>query len=33
MEKIIDILHSGGYACVIGNGAELRTYTHRCIAY
>lgn len=28
MEKIIDLLHSGGYSCVIGNGTEIRTFTN-----
>ena len=32
MEKIIDLLHSGGYSCVIGNGAEIRTFTQRGVA-
>ena len=32
MEKIIDLLHSGGYSCVIGNGTEIRTFTQRGVA-
>ena len=32
MEKIIDLLHSGGYSCVIGNGAEIRTFTQLGVA-
>ena len=32
MEKIIDLLHSGGYSCVIRNGTEIRTFTQRGVA-
>lgn len=32
MENIIDLLHSGGYSCVIQNGTEIRTFTQRGVA-
>ena len=28
MESIIDILHKGGYSCVMKNREEVRTFTH-----
>ena len=31
MEELINLLHSGGYSCVIANGDNIRTsvsYTH-----
>ena len=32
MENIISLLHSGGYSCVISNGADVRTFTRRGVA-
>lgn len=32
MESIIDILHTGGYSCVIKNQTEIRTFTQRGVA-
>lgn len=32
MEDIINLLHSGGYSCVIRNGTEIRTFTQRGVA-
>lgn len=32
MEELIDILHSGGYSCVIANGDKIRTFTQRGVA-
>ena len=29
MESIIDILHKGGYSCVMKNREEVRTFTQR----
>lgn len=32
MESIIDILHKGGYSCVMKNREEVRTFTQRGVA-
>ena len=32
MESIIDILHKGGYSCVMKNREEVRTFTQRRVA-
>lgn len=32
MEKLINLLHSGGYSCVIANGNNIRTFTQRGVA-
>lgn len=32
MEDIIDLLHSGGYSCVIFNQGQTRTFTQRGVA-
>ncbi len=32
MEKIIEILHTGDYSCVIKNQMEVRTFTQRGVA-
>lgn len=32
MESIIDILHTGGYSCVLKNQTEIRTFTQRGVA-
>lgn len=32
MESIIDILHKGGYSCVMKNWEEVRTFTQRGVA-
>ena len=28
MEELINLLHSGGYSCVIANGDNIRTFTN-----
>ena len=32
MEELINLLHSGGYSCVIANGDNIRTFTQRGVA-
>ncbi|WP_279105121.1 DUF1893 domain-containing protein [Bacteroides acidifaciens] len=32
MEELIDLLHSGGYSCVIANKGKVRTFTQRGVA-
>lgn len=32
MEELINLLHSGGYSCVIANGEVHRTFTQRGVA-
>lgn len=32
MENIIDILHTGGYSCVLRNQSDIRTFTQRGVA-
>ncbi len=32
MEELIQLLHDGGYSCVIRNGKETRTFTRRGVA-
>ena len=32
MENIIDILHKGGFSCVMKNREEIRTFTQRGVA-
>lgn len=32
MEKLISLLHAGGYSCVIANGDNIRTFTQRGVA-
>lgn len=32
MKEIIDLLHRGGYSCVIRNDGEIRTFTQRGVA-
>lgn len=32
MKNLVDILHTGGYSCVIKNREEVRTYTQRGVA-
>lgn len=32
MEELIDLLHSGGYSCVIANKGKVRTLTQRGVA-
>lgn len=32
MEELIDLLHSGGYSCVIANKGKIRTFTQRGVA-
>lgn len=32
METIIDLLHTGGYSCVIMNPAGIHTFTQRGVA-
>lgn len=31
MESIIDILHKGGYSCVMKNREEVRTFKRICM--
>ena len=33
MEELINLLHSGGYSCVIANGDNIRTFTQRGVVY
>lgn len=32
MKELIDMLHAGGYSCVIANGDRIRTFTQRGVA-
>ena len=32
MEKLINLLHTGGYSCTIANGGKIRTFTQRGLA-
>ena len=32
MEKLINLLHTGGYSCTIANGGKIRTFTQRGVA-
>lgn len=32
MEELINLLHSGGYSCVIANNGKVRTFTQRGVA-
>lgn len=32
MEELINLLHSGGYSCVIANKGKVRTFTQRGVA-
>ena len=32
MKELIDMLHAGGYSCVIANGDRIRTFTRRGVA-
>ncbi len=32
IEPLIELLHKGGYSCVIGRGEEVRTFTGRGVA-
>ena len=32
MKELIDMLHAGGYSCVIANGDRTRTFTRRGVA-
>lgn len=32
MEDIIELLHTGGYSCVIKKNTEIRTFTQRGVA-
>ncbi len=32
MKRLIQLLHNGGYSCVIRNGEETRTFTRRGVA-
>lgn len=32
MEELINLLHSGGYSCVIANRDNIRTFTQRGVA-
>lgn len=32
MKELVDLLHEGGYSCVIRNGADLQTFTQRGVA-
>ena len=32
MEKLINLLHTGGYSCIIANGGKIRTFTQRGVA-
>ena len=32
MEELIDLLHSGGYSCVIANKGKVRTFNQRGVA-
>ncbi|MDR0348389.1 MAG: DUF1893 domain-containing protein [Tannerella sp.] len=32
MNNMIELLHTGGYSCVISNGNEIRTFTKRGVA-
>lgn len=32
MEELVDLLHRGGYSCVIRNDSEQRTFTQRGVA-
>ena len=32
MEELINLLHSGGYSCVIANGDNIRNFTNRGLA-
>lgn len=32
LDKLVEILHEGGYSCVVSNGAEVRTFIQRGIA-
>ena len=32
MEELINLLHTGGYSCVIANEGKIRTFTQRGVA-
>ena len=32
MEELINLLHTGGYSCVIDNEGKIRTFTQRGVA-
>lgn len=32
MRKLIDLLHDGGYSCVVANGSEIRLFQRRGVA-
>ena len=32
MEKLINLLYTGGYSCTIANGGKIRTFTQRGVA-